>query len=188
LIVDDTAYWLKMKDGLEEKLGMVKGWRGFKSPEGIFYSYYDLSIDKWIRVRERVEIPIPLELKYSDLRISKLAVSAGEPVEISFKVKNEGGRGKDVIKVLVNKEVVFEREVEFKAGEEKEISFRYVPEEVGSYKVEIPGTDLIKVFFAKVKKEEIVVVTPPPERKGAELVVGFAALLAVLVIARMLMR
>ncbi|WP_048085966.1 hypothetical protein [Archaeoglobus veneficus] len=195
LIVDNPLYWKDYREELERELLYIGGWKKVKTPEELYFSYYDLRIDRGIEVTISTEITLPPKLQYSELSVDKFISTAGEPIMISFKVKNVGKSGKEVVKVLVNGEPAYEEEVMLKTGEEKSISFEYVPEEEGSYKVEIPGTNLVKVFFVKAKTTGQLAPKPTPTpqekrstREGGALVVGSAALLAALVIARMLLR
>lgn len=142
-------------------------------------------------VNETVKIQPKPQFVYS-LYVDKFIVEVGKPVEIRWKVRNEGSYGNGTIRILVNGEPVFEKEVELDTGKEEEGSFKYVPKKEGSYRVEIDGTNLAKIFFAKLPKERQVNPTPEkPERRGgfvAGFVVGSAVLLAVLVVIRILLR
>jgi len=192
LIVDNPGYWSDYRQELERSLYAVGGWKKLGNPEELYYSFYDLRIDRGIEISITTEIVLPPKIKYSDLRVSKFITNVGESVEISFKVRNEGKTGKEVIKALVNGETAYEEEITLKTGEERTITFEYVPEEEGSYKVEIPGTNLVKVFFVKAKTGQLAPTPTPttPEKptRGGGIVVGSAALLAALVIARLLLR
>ncbi len=192
LIVDNPSYWKDCKSELENSLAAVGGWRDVKTPEELFYSFYDLRIDRGIQISITTEITLPPKLTYSGLSVNKFITTAGEPVEISFNVRNLGKTGKETVKVLVNGETAYKEEIILKTGETKSISFQYIPDKEGSYKVEIPGTNLVKVFFVKAKAGHLAPTpTPTPEkpsRGGGVFVAGSAAMLAALIIARMLLR
>ncbi len=192
LVIDNTGYWNDLASSIDAQACFMKNWSGLHYSDELYKSYYDFNVNKVVTITIRKHIPP--RFVYSDLNIDKFITDVGSPVTISFKVKNIGGTGREKVEVKVNNRVVFSREIELKKGEEKTISFKYTPMSEGSYKVQIVGTDLIKIFFAKGKTEvsaERVIPTPTPvkeKKKGAGLVVGSAALLAVLVIIRMLMR
>ncbi len=191
LVIDNTGYWNDLASSINARASIMKGWTGLKYSDELYKSYYDLDVNKVVTVTLRAHISP--RFVYSNLNVNKFIATVGMPVTISFKVKNIGGTGKERVEVKINSKVVFSKEIELKKGEEKTISFEYTPEDVGSYKVQIVGTNLIKVFFAKGKVEVSKAKaqptpTPSKEKKGAGLVVGSAALLAVLVIIRMLMR
>ncbi len=192
LVIDNTAYWKDLSSSIEAKAYLMENWSGLRYSDEFCKTYYDFNVNKVVTVT--VKEKIPPKFVYSDLNVDKFIADVGSPVTISFKVKNTGGSGKTNVKVKINDQIVFDEDITLKTGEEKEISFTYTPLDEGSYKVQIVGTQLVKVFFAKSKAKvsvEGVKVTPTPaknEKKGAGLVVGSAALLAVLVIIRMLMR
>ncbi len=192
LVIDNTDYWKDLSGSIEAQACFMKNWSGLSYSDELYKSYYDFNVNKVVTIT--VKEHIPPKFVYSDLNVDKFITDVGTPVTISFKVRNIGGTGKEKVEVKINNEIVFSKEIELKKGEEKTISFKYTPKVEGSYKVQIVGTDLIKVFFAKGKTEvsaEGIKITPTPvkeKKKGAGLVVGSAALLAVLVIIRMLMR
>jgi len=193
LIIDNTGYWSSPFNDLKAKLESMRGWKGFEVRDEMFGAYYDLYIDKVITITTREKVEIPSEFGISGLKVSDFIVNVGQPVDISFKIKNTGKEGDKEVRVLVNDEVVYEDKIHLKPNEEKTITFQYVPEEEGSYKVQIEDTDLAQVFFAKMeKKAETPTPTPVKEevvpKKGGEFVIGSAVLLAVLVIARIFMR
>jgi len=194
LIIDNTAFWSSPLKQTLTDLKYVKGWGGFEKTEEVYNSYYDLFIDKVITITVREEVRIPTDIQFLNLKISQFIVDIGNPVDISFGVKNEGKTGEREIRVYVNDEVAYESRVTLNTGEQKILGFKYTPEEEGSYKVSIEGTDLVEVFFAKVKeeeREEQVLETPVEEqrsRQGGEFVIASALILGILIIARMLMR
>lgn len=194
LIVDNTGYWVNPFAKLKDKLNLMRGWKGFETRSDMYGAYYDLYVDKVVTITTREKIEIPAEFQISSLTVSDFIVDAGQPVEISFKIRNEGKEGDKEVRITINDEVVYEDRIHLKASDVKTITFQYTPEEEGSYKVQIEDTDLAQVFFAKVKKEEgeEPLETPTKEegitRRGGELVIGSAILLAILVIARLFMR
>ncbi len=195
LIVDNTGYWSSPKSKLNEELGPMKGWSGFKPEEDLYGAYYDLYIDKVITITTREEpTEVPTEFRLANLDVDEFIVDVGEPVNVSFTAVNQGKKGGEEVRVLINDEVVFEQTIDLDVGEERTISFQYTPEKEGSYKVTIEGTRLSKVFFAKEGAQEQETPTATPTKKdtgrdgGIELIIGSAVLLAALVIIRLFMR
>ncbi len=192
LVIDNTEYWKDLANSIENQAYFMKNWSRLSYSDELYKSYYDFNVNKVVTIT--VKEQVPPKFVYSDLNVDKFIADVGTPVTISFKVKNIGGAGKEKVEVKINDQVVFSKEIELKTGEEKTITFKYTPADEGSYKVQIVGTELVKIFFAKGKAKvsaEGVKPTPTPakeKKKGAGLVVGSAALLAVLVIIRMLMR
>jgi len=192
LVIDNTDYWKDLANSIESQAYIMENWSGLRYSGKLYKTYYDFNVNKIVTIT--VKRQIPPKFVYSDLNVDKFIADVGSPVTISFKVKNIGGPGKAKVIVKINDQIVFDKDITLKTGEEKKISFTYTPPDEGSYKVQIVGTELVKVFFAKSKTKvsaEGVKITPTPakeEKKGAGLVVGSAALLAVLVIIRMLMR
>jgi len=194
LIVDNTGYWSDPFEELKMRLETMRGWKGFEVRDEMFGAYYDLYIDKVITITTREKIEIPPEFEISGLKVSDFIVNVGQPVDVSFKIINSGKEGDKEVRVFINDEVVYEDKIHLKPNEVRTITFQYVPEEEGSYKVQIEDTDLVQVFFAKMEKETGETPTPTPakeevsQRRGSEFVIGSAVLLAFLVIARIFMR
>jgi len=192
LVIDNTDYWKDLKDAISSKAYFLENWSGLTFSDELYKSYYDFNVNKVVTIT--ISHHIPPRFVYSDLTTSKFLVDVGTPVNISFIVKNIGGSGSEKVQVTINGKVVYSKELYLRKGEEKRISFSYTPTVEGSYKVQIVGTNLIKIFFAEGKGGSVtskVTPTPTPvekKRAGAGLVVGSAALLAVLVIVRMLLR
>jgi hypothetical protein len=185
VILDITSYWTELSDTWRREFNL-----GVE--DELLHSFFDLNINKTVSIRLKTELKLPPELKYSDLEVSDFIVDVGTPVTITFKVKNEGGAGKENVTVFINDQPVYDVEMEFFTGDEKTVTFEYTPEKEGSYKVVLDKSDIGKVFFAKAKKvEKNVTKTPTPEakeRKGGELIAVLAALLAVLIALRIYLR
>ncbi len=192
LVIDNTDYWKDLRDSISTQAYTLANWSGLEFSDELYKSFYDFNPNKVVTIA--VSTHVPPKFVYSDLTTSKFLVDVGKPVNISFVVKNIGGAGKERVEVTINGKVVYSEEVFLNKGESKRIEFSYVPKTEGSYKVQIVGTSLMKIFFAKGKGT--VSASPPSptptpvqeKRRGAGLVVGSAALLAVLVIIRMLLR
>ena len=192
LVIDDTDYWTDLKDSISSQAYVLENWSGLTFSDELYKSFYDFNVNKVVTIT--ISHHIPPKFVYSDLTTSKFLVDVGTPVDVSFIAKNIGGPGSEKVQVTINGKVVFSKEIFLNKGESKKISFTFTPEAEGSYKVQIVGTSLMKIFFAKGKSTittSEVTPTPAPvqeKKRGAGLVVGSAALLAVLVIVRMLLR
>ncbi|MFO7967789.1 MAG: hypothetical protein R6U44_09355 [Archaeoglobaceae archaeon] len=196
LIVDNTGFWSNPKSDLNRGLNSLDGdWTGFESEDDIYGAYYDLYIDKIITITTREEpSEAPTEFRISNLDVDKFIVDVDDPVNVSFTAMNQGKRGGEEVRVLINDEVVFEQTIDLDIGQEETISFQYTPEKEGSYKIIIEDTQLSKVFFAKKATEEQETPTATPTKEdtgrqgGVELIIGSAVLLAALVVVRLFMR
>ncbi len=189
LIVDDTSYWSSLKDGL-----IPSDAKDFEfSKVDLSKRYFDFNVNKTITIKLKSELKLPPKFRYSNLSISHFVANPGDNVRISFSVKNEGGVGKEKVKVLINGKETFSKEIELFTGETRNLNFTFVPEKAGSYKVAISGSDLAKVFFVKAKKPQEQPTPPPsekPEKKERSgipiLIAGF--ILALLIILRIYVR
>ena len=158
-------------------------------------TFYDLTtIDKTVSIRIKTELKLPPELKYSNLSVSDFIVEVGNPVKISFDVKNEGGAGIADVFVRINDVIVYNQTLKIFQGEKRQVEFEYVPEKEGSYKVVLDDTSISKVFFARnVTEEKNVTETPvpsveEPEKRDPTLITALAGVLAILIILRMYLR
>ncbi len=196
LFVDDVDYWKDLSGSIASQAYIVKNWTGFRFSDELYKSYFDFGITKIVTVL--YEKKVPPKFVFSDLRVSKFLTNVGEPVTITFKVKNIGGSGTSKVMVSINGEVVFKKTITLKTGEITNLSFDYIPRREGSYKVQIKGTNLMAIFFAKSNTTSVssggsikgaqTTVKEIKASGGAGLVVGSAALLAALIIIRLLIR
>lgn len=185
VIIDITDYYFSYEL-------IIKNYR-FSENSEILNSFYDLtSINKTVSIRLKTELKLPPEIKYSNLSVSDFIVDVGQPVKISFDIKNEGGSGFANIVVKINEMAVYNETVTLYQNEEKHIEFEYVPEKEGSYKVVLDDSDISKVFFAKNVTEVTKTPTPQGEvkegRKDAGKITLLVGILAVLVILRFYLR
>ncbi len=196
LICDNPSYWTTYKDELAIKLSVLGEWNP-TTPQSLYDSYYNLRIDKGIVVKISTITEIPTKFKYLSLEVKgppgtgmPPLVNVSTPINITFEVKNFGTSGKKLVEVAVNGKVVFNKSIFLKTGQSEKITFQYIPEKPGSYRVTIPGTNLMQVFFVK-SKTPVPISTPirKPERKTGALIVALsAAILAILIIVRIFMR
>ena len=196
LICDNPDYWVSYQDELAVKLSSMCMWNP-TTPTSLYDSYYNLRIDRGIVVRISKITEIPTKFKYTSLEVRGPAgtgmpplVNVSTPVNITFEVKNFGMSGRKKVEVAINGKIVFNRSIFLRTGQSEKITFQYVPEKPGSYRVTIPGTNLMQVFFVK-SKTPTVITTPvkkPERRAGAALIAVSAAVLAILIVIRMFIR
>ena len=91
----------------------------------------------------------------TDMQIDQFTVKPNEPVAISVAVKNEGERGTERISLLINGKKEAEAAVTVGSGDTETLHFLVSKELPGTYKVTIPGTDIVKLFFVKEGEEDI---------------------------------
>ncbi len=196
LICDNPDYWVSYQDELAVKLSSMCMWNP-TTPTSLYDSYYNLRIDRGIVVRISTITEIPTKFRYTSLEVRGPAgtgmpplVNVSTPVNITFEVKNFGMSGRKKVEVAINGKIVFNRSIFLRTGQSEKITFQYVPEKPGSYRVTIPGTNLMQVFFVK-SKTPTVITTPvkkPERRAGAALIAVSAAVLAILIVIRMFLR
>ncbi len=196
LICDNPDYWVSYQDELAVKLSSMGMWNP-TTPTSLYDSYYNLRIDRGIVVRISTITEMPTKFKYMSLEVRGPAgtgmpplVNVSTPVNITFEVKNFGMSGRKKVEVAINGKIVFNRSIFLRTGQSEKITFQYVPEKPGSYRVTIPGTNLMQVFFVK-SKTPTVITTPvkkPERRAGAALIAVSAAVLAILIVIRMFIR
>lgn len=88
------------------------------------------------------------------LGIDKFTVKPGEPVSISVTVENRGVRGTEKVTVVINGEKEAEESVTLGSMESKTLHFSVKKDLPGTYKVEIPGTNIIRLFFVEEETSE----------------------------------
>ena len=197
LICDNPSYWSSYKDWLANTLLTIGGWR-ISSNSGIYDSYYNLRIDKGFVVKISTVTQMPTKFEFLSLRVEgppgtgmPPLVNVSTPVNVTLKIRNVGRSGEREVKVNINGKTVFDKKVFLETGQYRTITFQYIPRKPGSYKVTVPGTSLMQIFFVKSPSGQVAappVKKPPSHRAGAAVVAISAAVLAVLVIARILLR
>jgi hypothetical protein len=85
--------------------------------------------------------------------IDKFTVQSGEPVTISVAVENRGVRGTKTLTLAINGEKEAEEPVTLGSMESKTLRFTVKRDLPGTYKVEIPGTNIIRLFFVEEPSE-----------------------------------
>ncbi len=199
LICDNPDYWTSYRDELAVMFYSY-GWK-YADSSGIYDSYYNLRIDRGIEVRISVATELPTKFEFLSLEVRgppgsgmPPLVNVSTPVNVTFKVRNIGRSGSELVKVLVNGETAFSKSIFLKTGQTETITFQYIPKKPGSYRVTIPGSNLMQVFFVKspttgqVSAEKVKVKKVPEHRTGAAIVAISAGVLAVLVIVRIMLR
>ncbi|RUM34532.1 MAG: hypothetical protein DSY33_01920 [Archaeoglobus sp.] len=199
LICDNPDYWTTYKDELADMFYSIGGWK-FNTESGLFDSYYNLRIDKGIVVKISTTTEMPTKFEFIKLRVEgppgtgmPPLVNVSTPINVLLKVRNVGRSGEKKIEVEINGNIVFDKTVFLKTGQSETISFNYTPEKPGSYKVTVPGTSLMQIFFVKSPSGQISAVSSSVKRvtthrAGAIMVALSAGVLAVLVIVRILLR
>lgn len=91
----------------------------------------------------------------TNMQIDQFTVKPNEPVAISVAIKNEGERGTERISLLINGKKEAEAAVTVGSGDTETLHFLVSKELPGTYKVTIPGTDIVKLFFVKEGEEDI---------------------------------
>ncbi|MHC1571310.1 MAG: COG1470 family protein [Methanosarcinales archaeon] len=106
---------------------------------------FDLKMPFIITEEEAI---IPPAMVVNDLQIDKLRALTGEEVTITLTVTNTGGSGSAPVKIKVNDEILTRTAI---ANRSETISllFNLTPVDPGDYRVEVPGTDLAKLFFVE---------------------------------------
>ncbi|WP_148305957.1 hypothetical protein [Geoglobus acetivorans] len=186
VVLDVTNYYFS-DAGLKRKYGL-------REAPDLLTSFYDFSsINKTVSIRLKTELKLPPELKYSNLSVSDFIVDVGQPVKVSFDVKNEGGTGTAEIVVKINGIVAYNETVNIYQNEKKHVEFEYIPKQEGSYKVLLDDSSISKVFFAKNVTSASPTPTPAVEngengRKDAGTVTILVGVLAVLIVLRFYLR
>ena len=128
----------------------------------------DSSINpSYVSIKAQAEVaPKPAEFKVSNLRISPIEVSVGEPVAISLTVTNIGGEsGEYTITLKINGTVEAKRTVTLSGEESTVVEFTVSKDVAGTYVVEVNG--LTGSFRVKAA---------PPTQKPAEFIISDMAI------------
>ena len=86
--------------------------------------------------------------------IDKFTVPPNETVTISVTVENRGVRGTKKLTLVINGEKEAEESVTLGSMESKTLHFLVKKDLPGTYKVTIPGTNIIRLFFVEEPSEE----------------------------------
>lgn len=95
---------------------------------------------------KKIEEPI---FTVTDVGIDKFKVKPGETVSISVTVKNTGIGGTEKVTLVINGEKEAEESVTLDYLASKTLHFAVTKDMPGTYKVTIPGTDIVKLFFVE---------------------------------------
>jgi len=95
---------------------------------------------------EKIKAPL---LTVTDVRVDKFKVKPDESVSISVTVKNAGIRGTEKVTLVINGEKEAEQSVTLDYMESKTLFFPVKKSLPGTYKVTIPGTDIVRLFFVE---------------------------------------
>ncbi len=108
----------------------------------------------------------------SDMQIDQFKVKPNEPVAISVAVKNEGEKGTERIALVINGKKEAEAAVTVGSGNTETLHFLVSKELPGTYKITIPGTDIVKIFFVQAEGEEDIEETPEPSPSPTSATIG----------------
>ncbi len=116
----------------------------------------------FVRREEEIKKEAPPEAKVieepiftvTDVRIDKFTAKPGETVSISVSVKNTGIEGTEKVTLVINGEKEAEESVTLGYMESKTITFHVTKELPGTYKVTIPGSGIVKLFFVEESRGE----------------------------------
>jgi len=116
----------------------------------------------FVRREEEIKKEAPPEAKVieepiftvTDVRIDKFTAKPGETVSISVTVKNTGIEGTEKVTLVINGEKEAEESVTLGYMESKTITFHVKKELPGTYKVTIPGSGIVKLFFVEESRGE----------------------------------
>jgi len=100
---------------------------------------------------KKIEEPI---FMVTDVGIDKFTVKPGETVSISVTVENRGIRGTKKVTLVINGEKEAEESVTLDYLASKTLHFALTKDMPGTYKVTIPGTDIVKLFFVEEAPSE----------------------------------
>ena len=120
----------------------------------------------YVRSQEEIQAETPSQPQKSEviegtkfvvtnMQIDQFTVKPNEPVAISVAIKNEGERGTERISLLINGKKEAEAAVTVGSGDTETLHFLVSKELPGTYKVTIPGTDIVKLFFVKEGEEDV---------------------------------
>ncbi len=124
----------------------------------IFFVHSEEIIEK-LKTQEIIRPPKPEEVKrpiftVTGVSVDKFKVKPGETVSISVTVKNEGIEGTEKVTLLINNEKEAEESVTLGFMESKTLIFHLTKDTPGTYKVTIPGTDIVRLFFVEESQSQ----------------------------------
>ncbi|MHC1635282.1 MAG: hypothetical protein ACXQTS_01485 [Candidatus Methanospirareceae archaeon] len=121
----------------------------------VFYVYPE-EIKEELALPPMIERPIPTKPKVEkpifriiSISVDKFRVKPGEDVKISVSVRNEGVRGTGRVELMINDNKEAERAVTLDHMESTTISFLVKKYEPGTYKITIPGSNIVRLFFVE---------------------------------------
>lgn len=155
------------EDDLED-LGVIKSFSD--STMEIEYLSFFVRREEEIKPAEPPEAEIEESIfTVTDVELDKFTVKPGETFSISVTVKNEGIRGTKKVTLVINGETEAEETVTLGSMESKTVIFYVKKDLPGTYKVTIPGTDIVKLFFVEESSEEGAAFAPatPQSEEGS---------------------
>jgi len=139
--LEDLGVLKSISDSRKEKRSIIF----FVHPEEIIEIEKPLEI---IRPPKPEEVKRPI-VTVTGVSIDKFKVKPGETVSISVTVKNEGIGGTEKVTLVINEEKEAEESVTLGYMESKTLIFHVTKDSPGTYKVTIPGSDIVRLFFVE---------------------------------------
>lgn len=142
-VVDFKDVTVPISDSRKEKAHIIF----YVHPEEIMEKLKPEEIIK-PRMPKPEEVKRPI-FKVTDVGIDKFKVKPDELVSISVTVENRGIRGTENVTLVINGKKEAEESVTLSSMESKTIVFHVTKTLPGTYKVTIPGTDIVRLFFVE---------------------------------------
>ncbi|MGB2727398.1 MAG: hypothetical protein WBD09_02840 [Halobacteriota archaeon] len=130
-----------LTDSRKEKTSIIF----FVHPEEIIEIEKPLEI---IRPPKPEEVKRPI-VTVTGVSIDKFKVKPGETISISVTVKNDGIGGTEKATLVINGEKEAEESVTLGYMESKTLIFHVTKDLPGTYKVTIPGSEIVRLFFVE---------------------------------------
>ena len=116
----------------------------------------------FVRREEEIEPAEPSEgiriqesaFAITNVGIDKFTVKPNETVSISVTVENKGARATRIVSVVINGKTAAEEAVTLDSLASKTLRFTVKKDMPGTYKVTVPGTSIVRVFFVEEISEE----------------------------------
>lgn len=135
------------EDDLED-LGVIRSFADSRWSREVTHISFFVCREEEIKPQEVEERKEPV-FSVTDVEIDKFKVKPNETVSIAVTVKNMGIRGTKKVTLVINGEKEGEESVTLDYFASKTILFTVTKDLPGTYKVTIPGTDIVKLFFVE---------------------------------------
>ncbi len=135
------------EDDLED-LGVIRSFADSEWSREVTHLSFFVSREEELKPLKGEEVREPI-FTVTDVGINKFKFKPNETVSISVTVKNRGIRGTKKVTLVINGEKEVEESVTLDYLASKTILFTVTKNMPGTYKVTIPGTDIVKLFFVE---------------------------------------